>query len=282
MFNVNHKFTKRMKYKLITLIFVCTFALQCSAQWHIIMSIKCQLYNNYNLSKAILEVCGEDFVNDALLMQGNCVSAFVYHDSLGNVDDIRIITNRIQIDDDDLIHIKQYIISNNMKFASCPYREDYFERSDGIRHICSERGRALYKRKNGLYESLVSFPGCPNSYTLFHECDSSEMLARYLEWMEGNSYPNCLPMCEPCGCDTMNEMSNDYIFQQLEIGDMMTYQLLNEYVHQTEEVKQKFLFELSHPLHAKVDVIEKCAKNIAESLVLSDYEKERMLKALKK
>lgn len=273
-----------MKYKLITLIFACTLALQCSAQWHIIMNIKCPLYNNYVLSKAILEVCGEDFVNDVLLMQrAVCVTAFIYHDSLGNVDDIRIITNRIQIDNDDLIHIKQYIISNNMKVASCPGPEDYFERPDGIRRICSEQGRDQYKKENGLYKSLVGFPGYNRPHDLFfEECDSSEMLARYLEWMDGNSYPNCLPMCEPCGCDTMNEMSNDYIFQQLASGDLMTYQLLKEYVHQTEEVKQKFLFELSHPLHAKADVIEECAKNIAESLILSDYEKERMLKALKK
>lgn len=56
--------------------------------------------------------------------------------------------------------------------------------------------------------------------------------------------------------------------------------LLKEYMKQSEDVKLKFLYELSHPQH-KDFYFQSCIDNIKSSWVLPSKERARMIEAIK-
>lgn len=72
---------------------------------------------------------------------------------------------------------------------------------------------------------------------------------------------------------------NKYIFQRMAFE--FTDDFFREYMFQTDEVKQQFIWEVSHPMAEGYD-IQACLNNIENSTVLSENEKHRLMKALNK
>ena len=72
---------------------------------------------------------------------------------------------------------------------------------------------------------------------------------------------------------------NKYIFQRMAFE--FTDDFFREYMFQTDEVKQQFIWEVSHPMAEGYD-IQACLSNIENSTVLSENEKHRLMKALNK